>query len=87
VYKKQESIRDQYIKVALPVHCEEFPHCKFESVWVLVDQATKDACFDCPDGVFHGTLDNNSIFYPELVAGVDLAFRFKYQDLPQAIIE
>ena len=57
-----------------------------EAIWVLVDKATKEAYFENREGVFHGTLDNNSIFHPSLKAGSDVEFTFKEGEFPQAVL-
>ena len=78
--------RDQYIKVRLPIHILEFPGCKCETVWVLVDQATLNASFNFEEGIFNGTLDSDPFFFDGLAPGDEIAFRFVYEQLPEAIV-
>lgn len=78
--------RDQYIKVRLPIHIPEFPGCKCETVWVLVDKATKDASYSYEEGVFYGTLDSDPFFFEGLAPGDEIAFRFVYGQLPEAVV-
>lgn len=78
--------RTQLIKVRIPVQKADVPHCAGENIWAYVDDATKKAYLQLAEGVYQGTLGNNSMFFTELVAGVDVTLRFTKGQQPEVIL-
>lgn len=75
--------RDNYIKVNLPADRESYESGNGEGVWVLVDDATKAAHdADVPSGTFHGTLDNDSWYWPGLSHGDEIIFEMRGENRP-----
>lgn len=83
------SERTNYIKVNLPYSEEQFINGNGEGCFVLVDNETLNAWNDDGNvgGEYFGTLDNNSIYYPEMKAGTEIKFELRGEHRPVAIIE
>jgi hypothetical protein len=78
----------EHIKVNFPLTAESFAAGDGEGMWVLVDRETK-AAHDADEtgGVYTGILDNDSIYYPGLNAGVVVQFEMRGENRPVAIFE
>lgn len=76
-----------YIKINLPETQEDFISGNGEGVWVLVDDETKAAYDkDVVGGCYFGILDNDSIYWPNLVHGTKVRFEMRGQYRPVAFL-
>lgn len=81
--------RTEYIKVNLPASEKDFLDGNGEGCFVLVDKPTK-ALWENDENignVCHGTLDNDSWYYPEMKHGTEIKFELRGDKRPVAIIE
>lgn len=75
--------RDQYIKVNLPDSRKSYGYGNGEGVWVLVDAETKAAHdADVEGGLYRGTLDNDSLYWPGLSHGDEVVFEMRGENRP-----
>lgn len=81
--------RTEYIKVNLPYSEEQFINGNGEGCFVLVDKETYKAWEDDSKvgGVYKGTLDNYSLYYPELKPGVEIKFELRGENRPVALLD
>ena len=74
------------IKINLPQTEEDYLAGNGEGVWMLVDSETKKAYDeDAKGGRYVGILDNDSLYFPNLVHGKLIPFEMRGQDRPVAI--
>jgi len=73
----------KYIKINIPENEESYNSGNGEGVWVLVDAKAKKAYHTDEEGTsYSGILDNDSIFYSGLVAGVIIPFEMRGDKRP-----
>lgn len=78
--------RTHHIKVNFPADFQSYETGNGEGMWVLVDDATYEAHqTDVAGGVFKGTLDNDSIYYPGLNHGAEVSFEMRGDKRPVAL--
>lgn len=78
----------EYIKVNFPDTAESFKSGNGEGMWVLVDAETKAAHDnDASGGVYVGILDNDSVYFPDLVCGSVVKFEMRGKYRPVALFE
>lgn len=81
-----EAERTHYIKVNFPADYQSYLNGNGEGMWVLVDDDTYEAHQkDVSGGVYKGTLDNDSIYYPGLNHGEEVPFEMRGEKRPVAV--
>ena len=78
--------RTRFLKIHIPHHKKEGKDVGQETIWVHVNKDTKDAYYRNENGIFYGTLGNTSFDDPDLIAGVEIAFKFSADALPEAVV-
>jgi hypothetical protein len=73
----------EHIKVNLPDSPEAYKNGNGEGVWVLVNEDVKRA-YDTDEAgtTYEGILDNDSIYYPELMHGVVIPIEMRGNNRP-----
>lgn len=75
----------EHIKVNLPLTEADYNTGNGEGVWVLVNAETKrDYDADLSGGGYIGILDNDSVYYPGLMAGTVFPFEMRGDKRPVA---
>lgn len=73
----------EYIKVNLPASQEAYNRGNGEGVWALVTQETKKAYDSDETGkAYTAILDNDSVYYPELVHGTEMPIEMRGENRP-----
>jgi len=87
--ESEGTLREHYIKVNFPDSYDAYLSGNGEGMWVLVDSPTKEAHdSDARGGVWFGTLDNDSFYYPgRLVHGMEVLFEMRGENRPCAVWE
>lgn len=76
------------IKVNLPLNEQDYLSGNGEGVWVLVDCKTKQLHdTDAVGGRYVGILDNDSVYYPGLKHGTEIAFEMRSEFRPVAMLK
>lgn len=73
----------EYIKVNLPASQEAYNRGNGEGVWCLVTEDVKKAYDEDEEGTsYTAILDNDSVYYPELVHGTEMPIEMRGEYRP-----